>query len=176
MSQVEKIVERLQQRDPLPSLSPTEIWDKQLNKEIQSLSPEELTGRANASELAAQATKSGLLLWNDDLYGSHTLSQGISEPVGSYWHGIMHREEGDYGNAKYWFSNVGEHDIFPDLYNDATDILPEIKDWGKWNPSNFIDLVAEITSNGMEDSPKAEKLRRIQAIEFSLLLSYSRTL
>jgi hypothetical protein len=48
---------------------------------------------------------SGLWLLAGDLDRSHTISQGIGSAEGSFWHGIMHRREGDFSNSKYWFRN-----------------------------------------------------------------------
>ena len=54
----------------------------------------------------------GVWLLHDYLDESHNVSQGIDTPSGSFWHGIMHRREGDFSNAKYWFRRVGEHPVF----------------------------------------------------------------
>ena len=51
----------------------------------------------------------GLWLYTDQLDRSHVVSQGIHDTTGSYWHGIMHRREGDFGNSHYWFRRVGRH-------------------------------------------------------------------
>lgn len=58
---------------------------------------------------------SGLWLLAGDIDRSHTISQDISNSEGSFLHGIMHRREGDYGNAKYWFRRVGSHPVFDQL-------------------------------------------------------------
>ena len=49
----------------------------------------------------------GLWLYADELDKSHSVSQQILTEEGSFWHGIMHRREGDFSNAKYWFRNAG---------------------------------------------------------------------
>ena len=49
----------------------------------------------------------GIWLYVDDLHRSHEVSQSISSPLGAYWHGIMHRREGDFWNSKYWFRQAG---------------------------------------------------------------------
>lgn len=50
-----------------------------------------------------------MLVGNLDL--SHSVSQVVPSREGSYWHGIMHRRERDFWNAKYWFQKVGKHPI-----------------------------------------------------------------
>ena len=43
---------------------------------------------------------SGLWLVAGDIDESHTISQDLGSAEGSFLHGIMHRREGDFGNAK----------------------------------------------------------------------------
>jgi hypothetical protein len=71
--------------------------------------------------------ESALWLYIDDLDRSHVVSQGIEDATGSYWHGIMHRREGDFSNSHYWFNKVGEHPVI-DLIDD-------------YDPHDFIDEV-----------------------------------
>ncbi len=66
-----------------------------------------------------EALASALWLYIDELDRSHTISQGIDTPTGSYWHGIMHRREGDFSNSQYWFRRTGQHPAIasmPDAY------------------------------------------------------------
>lgn len=64
---------------------------------------------ASGPVAAAPALCAGLWLYVDELDRSHTISQGIDDATGSFWHGIMHRREGDFGNAHYWFRQAGAH-------------------------------------------------------------------
>ena len=51
----------------------------------------------------------GLWLYVDQLDESHRISQGVHDATGSFWHGIMHRREGDFSNSHYWFRKAGNH-------------------------------------------------------------------
>jgi hypothetical protein len=67
---------------------------------------------ATASHVAEQLLhhpelQAGIWLYVDDLERSHLISQNIHTSEGSYWHGVMHRREGDFSNAKYWFRQAG---------------------------------------------------------------------
>jgi hypothetical protein len=48
---------------------------------------------------AAAACLAGLWLYHDFLDESHTISQGLHTPEGSYWHALMHRREPDFSNS-----------------------------------------------------------------------------
>ena len=51
--------------------------------------------------------KCAVLLRLGQLDAAHSLAQDDDSDEGSYWHGIMHRAEGDYSNSKYWFARSG---------------------------------------------------------------------
>ena len=61
------------------------------------------------------ALAAGIWLYVDDIWTSHTVSQDIPVATGSYWHGIMHRREGDFWNSHYWFNRVGDHPAMQDM-------------------------------------------------------------
>jgi hypothetical protein len=67
---------------------------------------------------ARPALISGLWLYVDDLGRSHTVSQSIETPAGSFWHGIMHRREGDFGNSHYWMHRAAAHPLLSKLDSD----------------------------------------------------------
>ncbi|PXA03644.1 hypothetical protein DDZ13_10120 [Coraliomargarita sinensis] len=39
---------------------------------------------------------------------AHDLCQTLHDPAGSWIHAWLHRQEGDYGNACYWYSRAGK--------------------------------------------------------------------
>lgn len=77
----------------------------------------------------------GLWLLAGDLDASHEISQSDHSPEGSFWHGIMHRREGDFSNAKYWFRRVGRHEVLDRLSH---------SDYG--DPYRFVDRCEQVTN------------------------------
>lgn len=102
----------------------------------------------------AACCRSGLWLVFDFLDESHQISQDIATVEGSYWHGIMHRREPDYMNAKYWFRRVPRHPVFEELGDTAralfrthaeTDPYAEFLEHVQpWDPLAFVDLCEAI--------------------------------
>ena len=124
----------------------------------------------------AEACLAGLWLYADDLDRSHRISQGLHDREGSYWHGIMHRREGDYANAKYWFRRVGSHPIHEPLggrarsfARDAGDDTAFLCAQASWDPAAFVDL-CEAACAGRNGA--TEVCRKIQQQEWHLLFDY----
>ncbi len=187
-STIAGIVKKLETRDPLPPLAPSAEWDSELTDQINDISLENLFDSQSIKDSTmGYAMQSGLLLWNDALDASHTISQGLESETGSYWHGIMHRREPDYSNAKYWFRRVGVHPTFPalreralallqsgstesDSLADYIEAIGEIEDWDAFR---FVDWCQ--AADGDRSTPEAVKpfLQAIQVEEIKLLLDYS---
>lgn len=94
----------------------------------------------------------GLWLYVDELDRSHDISQAIPDATGSFWHGMMHRREGDFSNSHYWFNRVGHHP--------AMDTIPE------YDPHAFIDEVAH------RQSESVASLISMQQAEWSALFAW----
>ena len=187
-STIADIVQKLETRYPLPPLAPSVEWDSELTDQIQDLSLETLfDGQSVKDSTMGYGVQSGLLLWNDALDASHTISQEIESKTGSYWHGIMHRREPDYSNAKYWFRRVGMHPTFPALREQALVLLQSgsiesdsLADYAEavektedWDAFRFVDWCQ--AADGDRSTPEAVKtfLQTVQVEEIKLLLNYS---
>ncbi len=67
------------------------------------------------SEEDARLVKAALYLKHGFLDESHRISQRIKSSTGSYWHGIMHRHEGDISNSHYWYDRAGDHPVLKQI-------------------------------------------------------------
>jgi hypothetical protein len=138
------------------------------------------------SPAEALSVKAGLYLMHDYLDESHEISQEADRlgrnTSAPYWHGIMHRREPDYDNARYWFRRVGDHPIFPSIGREVSDLLsdhnfaarvrfPGVLDRrGHWDPMAFIDLCEQCGTNWDE---RAQTAARLQEVEMRALLEYT---
>ena len=57
----------------------------------------------------------GIWLYVDDLEAAHQLVQYDSSPTASWWHAVVHRREGDFGNSRYWYRQSEGHPGMPGL-------------------------------------------------------------
>lgn len=150
---------------------------------LRAVTTGELFGEAPvASRAFADCVRSGLFLYLSALDESHKISQEISSSSGSYWHGIMHRQEPDYGNSKYWFRRVGQHEIFPEL---RTRVLEKLQSTvgaegdsisrvtetnSNWDPFWFVDTCEQACRE-----PNGELhhlVLEIQRLEWQILFDY----
>ena len=161
--------------------------------DVPFLGPSQRPGIANEAELDRKLSdyfaaakippntqallRSAALLWHDHLDASHTISQGIETRDGSWLHGIMHRREPDYGNAKYWFRRVGQHDAFPTLAERVAQLLgsgdtglaERLIENGQWQPFAFVDECERAERKNIDATLL---LRQIQAVEFDVLTEH----
>jgi len=117
---------------------------------------------------APEAALSGLWLYFSCLDESHSLSQDIGSAEGSFWHGIMHRQEPDAGNAAYWFRKVGDHPVFAPLAEAAANAGYSGK--ARWDPFAFIDYCEDARRE--PGSPAEGLALQIQRAEWQLLFDY----
>ena len=125
-------------------------------------------------ESQALCCLSGFWLRFGFLDESHTISQDLKFREGSYWHGLMHREEQDYWNSKYWFDRVGSHPIHEEIAKSA-----QQNDWdgppswvanGMWQPAAFVDFCEQVEHSA--DSSKKEQRDAWKELEWFLLMDF----
>lgn len=168
-------------REPrLPELGPG-LPNQALRTALSALTPEN-SFTSLSDRTMALGCISGFWLLHDFLDESHAISLDLDTPTGSYWHGIMHRREPDYDNARYWFRRVGDHPIFPEIGREIGELLgekqfaarlrfPRVLDRrSHWDAMAFIDL-CEWCGTAWDD--RAQAAARLQEVEMRLLLEYT---
>ena len=168
-------IERLRSEFPeLKLVHDTKRVASQLIQEIHALSNQDLCGGAIQDNDLAQAVRAGFLLAAGGLEEAHGIVQKLETAEAYYWHGIVHRREPDWSNAKYWFRQLGHHPVFDKLTkminlkssDDANAIFPS----EEWDPFKFVDLCKACESGNNSEAP--DKLLLFQQYEIEKLLEY----
>lgn len=122
-------------------------------------------------EEMARCCLSALWLLHNFLDESHRISQSIASSSGSYWHGIMHRREGDFSNSKYWMRRVGAHPVFAELAHATKGVAGfPLGDIAEWDAFAFVDACELALRRGNRTELAA--LCEIQQIEWELLFDF----
>ena len=174
---MDEVLKNLLATPDLPSLGPSSrgsVWDSgKVRAEV-----ERAAGELKLKPAQRDLVESAVLLWHDHLDESHTLSQDITSSCGSFLHGIMHRREPDYGNAKYWFTRTGQHATFPEIAARVSDLLDASGDTdlretlvpnGRWDSFAMVDAVAA-AERGRRPAEQKALLQKVQQVELEVLL------
>ncbi len=117
----------------------------------------------------------GLWLLAGQWNRSHEISQEQHNPVGSYWHGIMHRIEGDYWNSKYWTRQTRKLPVRSQLVNTLVERADQLLQLAQsansgYNPDlnqlnsadsvseGLVDLVEKVVSQEIGATQLAEQI------------------
>jgi hypothetical protein len=155
--------------DAAPALFPTQPRDAALSQEI--LGADLFPGKSGQE---VEICRAGLLLLNDDLDAAHPIVQNIETPTGSFWHAIIHRREGDFSNARYWWHRTGSHPVFEEIgdlvLHRVADFpfLDEIRNSQGWDPIAFTDFCQKAKQNGTD----LNRLEDVQRLEMKVLLEW----
>jgi hypothetical protein len=146
---------------------------------LARVKPEQLLTEPVESPEDAEAMLAGLWLWHDALDRSHTISQALKGETGSFWHAIMHRREGDFDNARYWYARCRHHPALARIPAEAAaevEHKPELLAFdrvvrgGSWDGSAFVDRVEDVYQD--ESDPRFSAVVRLQRIEWRVLFEH----
>lgn len=151
-------------------LHPSEPLNWEWPSRLRDASDEALTGGAEVKDARMLSLVRGALLCAADaLDPAHRIFQDEPGNLGSYWHGIMHRREADFDNARYWFRRAGRLPSFQKMHTAAQEDSPTMAQQATWDPYLFTGLCEQVKFG-------AEELRAecvaLQAAEFKVLFDY----
>jgi hypothetical protein len=136
--------------------APNGVPDESLKHRIEALCADLSTPAAPAPDRAALALfKGGLWFAVDALDAAHSIFQEDRSPEGSYWHGMLHRREGDFPNAKYWLQRAGR--------------ISALKAVPEFDPVHFVSLCEKASRRSPKEDPV--ELLEMQRMEWELLLA-----
>ena len=152
----------------LKKLRPTEVSDVALLLKIRAASDADLAGgRTVANPRMLALIRAGLVYACDSLEESHLIVQGISGDDAAYWHGMIHRREGDFENARHWFRRTGTLPVFNELHRAASAVSHVVAAQSNWDPYLYTGLCEQEKFGEQE---LRGELLKLQAIEFRAML------
>ncbi len=152
----------------LDSLKPSDVPDAVQLELVRGASMTDLAGEAGLEERARLVR--ALLLWaHGDLTGAHRLAQDASGDLAAYLHGMIHRREQDFENARYWFGRAGVLPFFAEVQRQGAAVSEDVAKQLNWDPYLFTTL-CERSKHGARTPMRM--LVDLQKIEFRTMLDY----
>jgi hypothetical protein len=147
----------------LPRISAQEPTpDNRLILRVAAAEDQEISGAVGS---AARCVRSLLFIAAGGLDQAHRIVQEISTGDGAYIHGMVHRIEGDFDNARYWFRRAGAQPAAAEMYRRAAARSRTVAGHPIWDPFLVTEMVETSRTAGV-----TEELRAILTIEFEEML------
>jgi hypothetical protein len=108
-----------------------------------------------------------LFLAAGGLSQAHRIVQAMSTTDAAYIHGVIHRVDDDFDNARYWFRGARVHPAAAEMYRRASASSPTMSQSAGWDPILVTDLLEKSRSSGV-----SEELQTLLTIEFEELLRF----
>jgi hypothetical protein len=154
----------------LNKLTPAEPLDWDLLRQIREADDATLAGgKAIGKPGPFALVRGGLLYAIDALDPAHRIFQDAHDDLGAYWHGMMHRREGDFDNARYWFRRAGAQPFFNALHGAASEFSPDMARQSNWDPYLFTGQCEQARFGAEEIVGEMAKLQRA---EFDAIFDY----
>jgi len=157
------VKELLAEEDLLTRLRPTEPGHPDLLRRIREATEQELTGGAVLADATyPRLVRAGLLYAYDAVGECHRIVQGLGTDEASYWHGMAHRREGDFENARYWYRRTGRLRVFPEMHARAAGVSTLMGRQPDWDPYVLVGQCEQARFGGDVDQKELVALQRIE--------------
>ncbi len=156
--------------DLLKKLTPSELLGWDLPGKIRDAGDEVLSGGREVTDARLFAlVRGGLLYAVDALDVAHRIFQDEPSDLGSYWHGMMHRREGDFDNARYWFRRAGRLAVFERMHQAAANLSATMARQANWDAYLLTGMCEQVKFGDIEATGECVELQRV---EFQEMLAY----
>ena len=171
MNSYSDIVDRIfLQEDLLKKLTPSEPLSTALLLRVRGTDDAAVSGGKTIGDAGNFAlVRGGLLYAIDALDEAHAFFQDAKGDLGAYWHGMMHRREGDFENARYWFRRAGALPCFAALHRAASEFSADMARQANWDPYLLTGECEQARFGAEESVAPCVKLQRV---EFEELFDY----
>jgi len=160
----------LLQPDLLGKLCPSEALRWDLPKRVQEAEDALISGGKPIADVAMFGLVRGLLFFAvDAVDAAHRIFQDEKSDLGSYLHGMVHRREPDFDNARYWFRRAGRLPFFQKLHGEAVEHSAVVGRQSTWDPYLFTGECEQARHGAIEKVPE---LVRLQRAEFEVIFDY----
>ena len=116
----------------------------------------------------------GLWFYFDCFDEAHQFADSREDPNAYYWHAMVHRREGDPGNAAYWFRKTGAHPVYQQLAAECAAINRRFPGAefraANWDPCAFVSFCER--AKQQPGSEHEQAAMHIQRAEWQLLFDH----
>ncbi len=118
----------------------------------------------------AALVRAGLFYFHNALEDSHKQAQSVDGDPAAYWHGMIHRREGDFDNARYWMRRAGEQPGFQEMHGPRQRRRPAHGPPAELGPLPVHRTLCEQYRYGEAEYKK--EIGHLQRVEFAVMFDY----